>query len=506
VQLRDVAVVLRDGWRMVLTGVLVGLAAAAALTILTPPTYLAHARVYFTVTRPANPDVADPGGVTILHTADLQTLTEQIDSPIIQDPLAKATPTPDGVWFDVSLTVPETNSWVDVTARSSDPKVAAQAANAAGPVLAGVAARFAPLLSQPATSIVAEAITPAVVPAAPNSPDVRRNLVLGLLLGLAAGVGAVLARRQLDSRVHNETDLGLSTTRPVLVAIPHDPVAAGPALAFEQDPHGGHAESIRRLRTNLLFIDVTSTRHAFVLTSAMPGEGKTTTVLNLARAMAESGARTLVVDADLRNPSVAKSLAIEGAVGLTTVLLRRIPFHEAVQPWGSSRLHVLPAGPIPPNPSELLGSRRMAELMSLVTAQYDFVLVDSPPLVPVIDAVLLQRLTGSLVLVVAAERTRRKDLEAALTSLDTVGSEPAGIVLNFVPSSPHGYRYGYYRYGSARPSRPARARSRATSGRDGRSARSASGSYASATQVPPPWLARGVGEDARGVGEDARDS
>jgi len=138
-------------------------------------------------------------------------------------------------------------------------------------------------------------------------------------------------------------------------------------------------------------------------------------------------------------------------VGLTTVLLRRIPFHEAVQPWGSSRLHVLPAGPIPPNPSELLGSRRMAELMSLVTAQYDFVLVDSPPLVPVVDAVLLQRLTGGLVLVVAAERTRKKDLATAITSLRTVDVEPAGFVLNFVPAqSGDVYRYGYYRYDRTR--------------------------------------------------------
>ncbi len=143
-------------------------------------------------------------------------------------------------------------------------------------------------------------------------------------------------------------------------------------------------------------------------------------------------------------------------------------------------MSVLAAGEIPPNPSELLGSRPMAELFEKLTADFDFVLIDSPPLVPVIDAVLLQRLTGGLVMVVAAERTRKKDLQTALTSLHTVDVDPAGFVLNFVPvSASDPYRYGTYRYqqGSAaastdpRQPRKERARSASSTATSGRRSR-----------------------------------
>jgi capsular exopolysaccharide synthesis family protein len=226
-----------------------------------------------------------------------------------------------------------------------------------------------------------------------------------------------------------------------------EPKAIEHPLTMEHDPHGAHAESIRRLRTNLMFVDVTTGRHSFVLTSAMPGEGKTTTTINLALAIADAGSRVVLVDGDLRNPSVAKALGLEGGVGLTTALLGRASLAEVIQPWGDTGMSVLPAGQIPPNPSELLGSRPMAELFEKLAADFDFVLIDSPPLVPVIDAVLLQRLTGGLVMVVAAERTRKKDLATALTSLQTVEVAPAGFVLNFVPvSASDPYRYGTYRY------------------------------------------------------------
>ncbi len=450
-QLRDVFVVLRDGWRTVAACLLLVVGATATMTVLTTPSYAAYARVYLTATRAADQLRGDPGGVTPLRTSDLRTLADQLYTPIVQEPLRVATAAPAGVGYGVSVSVPETNAWLDVSATSSDPRVAANAANSVGPVLARVAAQFAPLLAQPSDNVSSVTITPATAPGAPSSPDVRRNLLVGLLAGLAAGAGLTLVRHALDTKVRGEGDLTLASDRPVLAKVPNDPRAANAPLAFEAEPHGRHAESIRRLRTNLMFVDVTTGKHSFVLTSAMPGEGKTTTIINLARSLAESGSRTVIVDGDLRNPSVAKTLQIEGGVGLTTVLLGRATLAEAIQPWGDTGLFVLAAGQIPPNPSELLGSRPMAELMEHLSSQFDFVLVDSPPLVPVVDAVLLQRLTGGLVLVVAAERTRKKDLATAITSLRTVDVEPAGFVLNFVPAqSGDVYRYGYYRYDRTR--------------------------------------------------------
>ena len=179
-------------------------------------------------------------------------------------------------------------------------------------------------------------------------------------------------------------------------------------LTIVTDPHGMHAESIRRLRTNLLFVDVTTGKHSFVVTSAMPGEGKTTTVVNLAMALADTGARVLLVDGDLRNPSVARSMGLEGGVGLTTILIGAATVDDVVQQWRDTSLYVLPAGQVPPNPSEILGSEPMETLFDHLTKEFDYVLVDSPPVLPVIDAVVINKLVGGL----ALRRRRRPHPQA----------------------------------------------------------------------------------------------
>jgi capsular exopolysaccharide synthesis family protein len=179
----------------------------------------------------------------------------------------------------------------------------------------------------------------------------------------------------------------------------------------------------------------------------MSGEGKTTTVVNLAMALADTGARVLLVDGDLRNPSVASTMGLEGGVGLTTILIGAATVDDVVQQWRDTSLFVLPAGQIPPNPSEILGSEPMATLFDHLTKEFDYVLVDSPPVLPVIDAVVINKLVGGLLFVVAADRTRKRDLTSALKALTTVDATPAGFALNMVSGSSGGpYRYGYYRY------------------------------------------------------------
>ncbi len=218
-------------------------------------------------------------------------------------------------------------------------------------------------------------------------------------------------------------------------------------MTLDRDPHGGYAEAIRRLRTNLQFVDVTTGRHSFVVTSATPSEGKTTTTVNLAIAMATTGMKVLLIDGDLRNPSVAKTLGMEGGAGLTTVLLGEAEIGDVIQRWRDTTLHVLAAGQIPPNPSELLGSEPMRELFDKLTHEFAFILVDSPPVVPVVDAVLLDQLTGGMLMVVASNRTKKRDMASAIKQVTTVEAKLAGFALNFVPineSDP--YRHGYYRY------------------------------------------------------------
>ncbi len=443
-QFRELLGVLRARWRTVAACLLVVVGVTAWVTLSTTPSYTASSRVYLTIDRPADLARSDPGGVTVMRYNDLKTLAEVLYSPTVMDPLRAELGLPAGAGVGVSLAISETASVMDIFGTSSDPQMAAAIANKTGPVLAKVAVQFSPLLSQSAPNAASVAITTASAPGLPTSPNVRRNLAIGLLIGLALGVGVAMIRHAMDTRVRTEGDLAALSDRPVLAQVPIDAGAAEQPLTFQDAPHGAHAESIRRLRTNLMFVDVTTGKHSFVITSAMPGEGKTTTAVNLALAMADAGARVALVDADLRNPSVAKALGVEGGVGLTTALLGRASLGEVLQPWGDSGLWILAAGQIPPNPSELLGSRPMAELMEKLSADFDFVLIDSPPLVPVIDAVLLQPLTGGLIMVVAADRTRKKDVATALTGLRTVDMAPAGLVLNFTPTSADTY-YGAYR-------------------------------------------------------------
>ena len=279
-------------------------------------------------------------------------------------------------------------------------------------------------------------------------------------------------RHALDTKVRSEVDVKTLSDRPLLASIPMDKNTKGKPLSLVTDPHGMHAEAIRRLRTNLLFVDVTTGKHSFVVTSAMPGEGKTTTVINLAMALADTGARVLLVDGDLRNPSVARTMGLEGGVGLTTILLGAATVDDVVQQWRDSSLYVPPAGQIPPNPSEILGSEPMETLFDHLTKEFDYVLVDSPPVLPVIDAIVINKLVGGLLFVVAADRTRKRDSPVRAEGTDDGGRPtPAGFALNMVRGgAADPYRYGYYRYGAKPPEatragRKQRSKARETAGR-----------------------------------------
>lgn len=463
-QFRDFLAVLRARWRTVAACALLVLGATAAYTLTLTPTYTATARVYFSATGGESAQ-AQRGASYVLTPQDLNTYVEVLRSPAVLDPLRQTLGLPANAPVNLSASVPPTASVLDITAVDGSPEGAARMANAVGPVLASVAAKFSPLLASVGQTVEATTINPAVPPSSPTTPDVRRNLALGLLAGLAIGVGLAFGRHALDTKVRSEADVKALSDRPMLASIPLDRNTKGKPLSLVTDPHGVHAEAIRRLRTNLLFVDVTTGKHSFVVTSAMPGEGKTTTVINLAIALADTGARVLLVDGDLRNPSVAKSMGLEGGVGLTTILLGAATVDDVVQQWRDSSLSVLPAGQIPPNPSEILGSEPMETLFDHLTKEFDYVLVDSPPVLPVIDAIVINKLVGGLLFVIAADRTRKRDLQSAIKALTTVDARAAGFALNMVAGGAGDpYRYGYYRYeegqDSARRSRRGKGRTR----------------------------------------------
>lgn len=443
-QLSEFLGVLRTRWQVIAGCVVVAVIAAVVVTVLTPPVYTASARIYLSA---ENADSGSGQGVVVLTSDDLDTYVSILDTQAVLDPLREELGMSSGQPVDVDAQVTGSTSILNITARSSDPDEAAAVANEVGPQLAAVAGEFTTLLAASGQEVVSTPIQPAEPPAAPTSPNPVQNVGLALLAGLMLGLGLALTRDALDTRVRSEEHVKALSDAPMLAGLPLDRRAPREhLLSIESEPHSRHAEAVRRLRTNLMFVDVTRGKHSFVVTSAVPGEGKTTTAANLGMAMADAGTRTLLVDADLRNPCVATTLGIEGSVGLTTVLLGQAEPSDVIQRWGRTDLHVLPAGTIPPNPSELLGSEPMESLLGRLVEDYDFVLIDSPPVVSVIDAVIIERLTGGLLMVVGVDRTKKKDLSNALKQLQTVGATVAGFARNFVPpkEGPQ-YQYGYGR-------------------------------------------------------------
>jgi capsular exopolysaccharide synthesis family protein len=282
----------------------------------------------------------------------------------------------------------------------------------------------------------------------PVSPQPVRNLGVGLVLGLLLGVAAALARSALDVTISSADQLRQLIHAPVLSAIPLEAAAKGSPLIMSEDPQSTFAEAVRHLRTNLRYVDVDHELRVMVITSSVESEGKSTTAVNLALAFARAGQRVLLIEADLRRPKISDYLGIEGAVGLSNVLAGLAEYEDVVQPWGRHEFWVLPGGFVPPNPSELLGSRMMAELVARVRQRFDVVLIDAPPLLPVTDAAVVAKLADGAVLAVRHGSTSRARITAAATSLRTIDVRILGTVLTMTPVGRRGAYYYAYRYGS----------------------------------------------------------
>jgi capsular exopolysaccharide synthesis family protein len=434
VPFRDFIGILRMRWMIVVGCVLLVVAGMAVMDLRTTPVYQAHARIF----------LASSGTGYALRDTDLQTYVELLGSPVVQDPLRTQLGLPPNASIDVSGSVTQNSPIMDITARATSAKLAADIANGVGPRLAAIGGEYAPLLKSQGQTVTAIAITPAVPPGRPISPNLPRDLSLAAVIGLALGLGLMLLRHAADTKLHSESELAAFSDKPVLGRLVKIKDASKNPLPVATEPHGVATEQYRKLFTNLQFVDVaTNGRHSFQITSPMPGEGKTITIVNLALAAVTTGANVLIVDCDLRHPSVAKTLGLEGGVGLTTVLLGRARLPHVIQPWGNVPLAVLPAGEIPPNPSQLIASQAMARVFDRLLDAYDLVLVDSPPVNPVTDPILINRLVGGLVMLTSLGQTRKHDLQNALKSLSTAGIEPVGFITNLVnPQSLR--RYGYY--------------------------------------------------------------
>ncbi len=294
------------------------------------------------------------------------------------------------------------------------------------------------------TPIKVEIISGPESQAGPVSPRPVRDIGVAILVGLVLGVALAIQLELLDSSVRDAEHVQEITGRAVIAHVPFDASARHAPLLVGHAGFSTRAEALRGLRTNLQFLDVDNQPQAVVITSSLPGEGKSSTAANLGIVLAETEQRILLIDADLRRPSLAGYFDIEGAVGLTNILAGQVTIDEAVQQWNNS-LWILPSGIIPPNPSELLASRQMADLLTEARAKYDMVIIDSPPLLSVTDAAILATRTDGVVYVSRSGKTTAAQMTAAIKALDAVSARLLGTVLNMEPRRPSS-PYHYYQY------------------------------------------------------------
>ena len=257
-------------------------------------------------------------------------------------------------------------------------------------------------------------------------------MVSGLLAGLVLAVVYSIARDLLDTRMRSRKDVERVTDAPFLGTIGRWGRTSVPSIVMISSPHSPEAEDIRRVAANIDFANVDNPVRSLVVTSGLPGEGKSSIAINLALAMSERHERVLLVDADLRKPSIAEYCGLEGSVGLTSVLVGSATLTEAISPWAGGVIDVLPSGLIPANPTQMLGSEAMAALFQLFYTQYDFIVIDSPPLLPVSDSLVLSKLAAVAVVIARHKSTRRAAFAETLNSVEGVNLWVLGVVLNGV--------------------------------------------------------------------------
>ncbi len=293
-------------------------------------------------------------------------------------------------------------------------------------------------------------IEPADMPGSPSSPSYPRNGVLGGFLGFALGVGLAFLRERLDDRFRGRTDVERALEVPVLATVPRFSGKSGAyQLVVLTQPQSAAAEAYRSLRTNLQFLIEQQKIKSLLVTSPSAGEGKTVTTANLGVALAQTGRRITLVSADLRRPTLERYFHVNNRHGLATFLLSpEKELWQVAQDPGVPNIRILACGPVPGNPSELLTSPRLPELMEELERDCDVVIFDAPPALAVADASILASQVGGSLLVINADNTHRSAAVRAHQELERVGGNVVGSVLNgFDPSGSPYYRYEPYRYG-----------------------------------------------------------
>lgn len=442
----DYARLLRTRWKCLVAGFLVGLLGAVVAVALLPVKYTSELTLYVVSQNGDSANAAYQGG--LLSQDRVQSYVELVDSLRVTRDVVRRMDldrSAEDLTEGIAVSSAADSALLDVSVTDRDPARAAAVADAIGVSFIGLVDD----LERPAAPNVTQAVAvqvvhPATVPVVPSSLSPVVVLGLGMLGGLALGIALAVTRHRLDTSIRSDEHLRETTGAPVLSTIPYERGVPTAPLILQQSPQSPCAEAYRQLRTNLQFVDLDHRNKVIGVTSSVAGEGKTTTVVNLAIALASAGHQVVLVEADLRRPRTADVFGINSAVGLSNVLVGRLSAPDAVQPVLGGLFDVLASGPLPPNPSELLASQQMAAALDRLRARYDVVLVDTPPLLPVTDAAAVAPATDGMILVCRYGRTTRAQVSAAVQVLHSVSGLLFGTVLSMVSRrGPRSYAGSY---------------------------------------------------------------
>jgi polysaccharide biosynthesis transport protein len=486
------AILAKRAW-LIVSVVVMCLAAAAGSILLMTPTYRGDAQLFVSTQISSGNLNQELFQGSNFSAERVKSYSQLVTSPTVLDPVIAELSLPldaRQLADHVSAKVPLETVMIDISATSDSPEMAAAIANSVANSLAKVIGELESSETRGSSPVKATVVTPAMVPASPSSPSIPINLGLGLLVGLIAGVGLAVLLEKLNTSVKDTADLAAVTDIPVLAHVVRDTRRG--ATAIVRDDHlGSRSEAYRQLRTNLQFAAVDRMPKVIVVTSALAGEGKSSVAGNLAVAMSHVGVRVCLVDGDLRRPSVASYFKLTGPLGLSNALVGRASLDQILQPVDNG-FAVITSGPVPPNPAELLSSKRFPGLLRDLTEKFEVVLIDAPPTLPAADAVVLAALADAVLFVVQAGKTTMPQMQRALKSLEQVNARVLGTVLNMVPSrnagkSRYWYGTGYTYRPHAKPVDTAIAEPRRNSPRPAPQVRNGTPSeHVSSTMVKPP--------------------
>jgi capsular exopolysaccharide synthesis family protein len=443
-------------WLTIVVFFLLSLIGAGALTYSQVPQYQSTARVFISTDTSGGSVAALNASLftaqRVKSYAELATSRELMQRVISRLNLNL---TPSQLASKITSEVSLDTVIIVLTVTDSSADVAQEIAKAESEVLTAYLAELETPDGGDASPTKATVVDPASYNPNQVSPKPVLNLVLGGFIGLLLGFGVAILRELLDNTVSSAEDVEESIDAPVLASIAYESDVPKHPLLTEATSHAPRVEAFRLLRTNLQFLNLDTRPRSLVITSAVPGEGKTSTATNLAIALAQTGQRVLLVDGDLRRPKVASVLGLERSVGLTTVLVGRSELQDSIQKHSDSGIYFLASGPIPPNPTEVLQSHAAQSLFDRLNQMFDMVIIDAPPLLPVSDAAIMARDVDGAILVVRHGKTTKDQLRQARLRLSQVDANLFGVAVNMAPRRGKGaYGYGYgYGYESYEPKR-----------------------------------------------------